>query len=142
MTQLGLYDQGYRVALEEKLAGLNLVGELEIRTTADSLEAAQGKMAREVDAELLSAQTKVALAIRVALAKLDRGEFGRCDECGDPISPRRLGAVPWAAFCLACQEGKDREEEGRVRLVPFGRQWEAGSAPWRGNLEKAGTGRF
>jgi DnaK suppressor protein len=37
-----------------------------------------------------------------ALAKLDEGTYGTCDECGDPIPPARLRAMPDSAFCVAC----------------------------------------
>ncbi|MEX2367766.1 MAG: TraR/DksA family transcriptional regulator [Pseudohongiellaceae bacterium] len=38
-----------------------------------------------------------------ALAKLDKGDYGYCDECGLPISISRLGVQPDAAYCLDCQ---------------------------------------
>jgi DnaK suppressor protein len=37
-----------------------------------------------------------------ALAKLDEGSYGRCDECGGPIGDERLDAVPWAVRCVRC----------------------------------------
>jgi DnaK suppressor protein len=37
-----------------------------------------------------------------ALAKLDDGSYGRCDECGGPIGDERLDAVPWAVRCVHC----------------------------------------
>lgn len=42
--------------------------------------------------------------IQQALHRLDRGTFGICQECNQPISPRRLEAVPWATFCVPCEE--------------------------------------
>lgn len=42
--------------------------------------------------------------IQQALRRLDRGTFGICQECNQPISPKRLDAVPWATFCVPCQE--------------------------------------
>lgn len=42
--------------------------------------------------------------IQQALHRLDQGSFGICQECNQPISPRRLDAVPWATFCMPCQE--------------------------------------
>jgi RNA polymerase-binding transcription factor DksA len=37
-----------------------------------------------------------------ALAKLDAGEYGRCEECGGSISDARLEAMPTARTCIAC----------------------------------------
>ena len=48
--------------------------------------------------------------IDAAIARLDRGEFGVCEECGDTISPKRLQVIPWAAYCIACQDQFDVEE--------------------------------
>lgn len=48
--------------------------------------------------------------IDAAIARLDRGEFGVCEECGQAISPKRLQVVPWAAYCIACQDQFDVEE--------------------------------
>ena len=39
-----------------------------------------------------------------ALLRLDEGEFGDCMNCGEEVERKRLEAVPWSAFCLACQE--------------------------------------
>jgi DnaK suppressor protein len=42
--------------------------------------------------------------IDAALERLDRGEFGICEECGEAIPLKRLEAIPWAACCVPCQE--------------------------------------
>ena len=36
-----------------------------------------------------------------ALVKLDEGTYGRCDQCGEPIAPARLEAMPASRFCVA-----------------------------------------
>jgi DnaK suppressor protein len=38
--------------------------------------------------------------VRRALAKLDDGSYGRCDECGTQIPPGRLEVRPWSTRCL------------------------------------------
>lgn len=45
-----------------------------------------------------------------ALARLDDGTFGRCLRCGAAIPEERLEVLPWAAFCIACQQ---LEKDGR-----------------------------
>ena len=42
--------------------------------------------------------------VGAALERMDREDYGVCMNCGDPISDRRLRAIPWALHCLACQE--------------------------------------
>ena len=39
-----------------------------------------------------------------ALAKFDKGTYGICENCGRPIDPARLEAVPYAVLCLSCQQ--------------------------------------
>lgn len=41
-------------------------------------------------------------AIDAAIGRLDAGTYGRCEHCGQPIDPARLGARPAAAACLRC----------------------------------------
>ncbi len=45
---------------------------------------------------------------RAALERLDDGEYGDCQECGDPIEYRRLEARPETPLCLACQSARER----------------------------------
>jgi DnaK suppressor protein len=47
---------------------------------------------------------KLLREISDALLRIDDGMYGDCMECEQPISPRRLDAVPWARYCVACQE--------------------------------------
>jgi DnaK suppressor protein len=39
-----------------------------------------------------------------ALHRIDRDHYGICLECDEPISLKRLEAVPWARYCVTCQE--------------------------------------
>jgi DnaK suppressor protein len=40
--------------------------------------------------------------IRLALRRIERGDYGKCESCGKPIAPARLEALPWTAFCIGC----------------------------------------
>lgn len=42
--------------------------------------------------------------IEEALNRMEDGEYGVCMECDEPISIKRLQAVPWARYCVRCQE--------------------------------------
>jgi DnaK suppressor protein len=42
--------------------------------------------------------------VEEALVRLDVGEYGYCQGCGDSIAPNRLRSVPWTPYCLGCQE--------------------------------------
>lgn len=49
-----------------------------------------------------------------ALARMNDGSYGTCQECGDAISLKRLEALPWALFCVSCQELLSSSEEGTM----------------------------
>jgi DnaK suppressor protein len=39
-----------------------------------------------------------------ALRRFEQGTYGICEECGQPIPPERLEALPYATTCLKCQQ--------------------------------------
>lgn len=47
---------------------------------------------------------KLLREISDALRRVANGQYGICLECEEPISGKRLDAVPWARYCVACQE--------------------------------------
>ena len=46
--------------------------------------------------------------VEAALRRVDRGTYGVCEGCGEPIPEARLRALPWARFCIACTERRQR----------------------------------
>jgi DnaK suppressor protein len=60
---------------------------------------------RELDL-VLSAQARAAITeIDRALAKIDAGTYGVCEQCGEDIPQARLRALPYAALCVGCKSG-------------------------------------
>lgn len=47
--------------------------------------------------------------LNTALERIERGTYGVCRVCGEPIESERLAALPEADTCLKCQETLDRE---------------------------------
>src|SRR6266700_2953309 len=45
-----------------------------------------------------------------ALERIQHGNFGECAECGGDIEPKRLEAIPWARYCVKCQEARDKAD--------------------------------
>jgi DnaK suppressor protein len=45
-----------------------------------------------------------------ALLRIEEGNFGECDECGEDIELRRLEARPTATLCVSCKEDQERKE--------------------------------
>lgn len=48
--------------------------------------------------------------VEAALLRIETGSFGICQACEEPITPKRLDAVPWARFCIPCQEREASSE--------------------------------
>ncbi len=51
-------------------------------------------------------------AVDAALARLAAGNYGECDDCGEPIAIARLLAYPAATRCIACQERHEQRQNG------------------------------
>ncbi len=86
---------------------------------ADSEDIAQDiadKAANSYTKEFLFSQSSNdrALLARVeeALVRIREGNFGECINCGDEMNPKRLEAVPWARYCIKCQE---KIEQGHIQ---------------------------
>ena len=46
--------------------------------------------------------------INRALARIEAGEYGICNGCGEPIPPGRLAVMPTSEYCVHCAERRDR----------------------------------
>jgi DnaK suppressor protein len=81
---------------------------------------------KEIAALLAHEDSQRWLAINAALAKIESGEYGQCDECGQPIDAARLQAVPTAAFCLRCQRNYEERvrEQGSGGVMISDEKWE------------------
>jgi len=47
---------------------------------------------------------KLLREVEDALRRMEQGTYGICHECDEPISLKRLDAIPWAKYCVTCQE--------------------------------------
>lgn len=104
--------EAFREALLRKK--IELVGTAGVRTLQATMEnnSRQGDMAdqasgnNEVHIALKLRQTdaKILQAIEEALQRIDKGTFGVCRDCGNPIADARLHAIPWTRVCINCKE--------------------------------------
>ena len=58
--------------------------------------------------------------IDAALKRLDRDEFGLCADCEESIPAKRLKVVPWAAYCVPCQDRRSDAASGREQRTGDG----------------------
>jgi RNA polymerase-binding transcription factor DksA len=97
------------MALDEELAELQFEPDPDrLGETGDALdgmrEADADREARLGTYELLQL---VRAEVVAAIAKLDAGTYGICDDCGELIAPNRLTALPYALQCVDCA-GRER----------------------------------
>ncbi|HUQ00177.1 MAG TPA: TraR/DksA family transcriptional regulator [Aeromicrobium sp.] len=109
-----------RAALEEDLVRLRAELDLSARDLQDLLrdgvdsagndQADIGSTSLERDAELSLAanQRELLLQTEKALDRLDKGTYGQCESCGNPIGKGRLMAFPRATLCLECKQREER----------------------------------
>ena len=83
---------------------------LAIETSPDELDRIQHASERDMAIGNLERDSSRLLEVRAALRRIESRTFGVCIHCEENISPKRLAAVPWTSFCIACQEASDREK--------------------------------
>jgi DnaK suppressor protein len=79
-----------------------------IEKSPDALDEVQHAAERELAIRNLDRESNLLRNVRGALRRLHDGSFGVCSHCEDEISPKRLAAVPWTAYCIQCQELADK----------------------------------
>ena len=62
-------------------------------------------------------ERKLILKIKEALARIEDGAFGICEECGEEISEERLKARPVTTLCIDCKTKAEEEEKKKTSLV-------------------------
>jgi DnaK suppressor protein len=108
--------ESYRKKLQEKRRELtqayirdkNYGRESDDGGTQDLADKASTSYTKEFLYSLSNSERSILQLVERALARIKEGEFGVCEECGEPIQKKRLDAVPWARLCLRCQEAMDR----------------------------------
>lgn len=74
----------------------------------DVVEFAVRTAEQDVTAVTASLRSQLLKEVDSALGRYARGTYGSCEGCREEISPSRLKAIPWARYCLACQELRSR----------------------------------
>jgi len=77
----------------------------------DLADRASSETDRSIELRARDRQRKLIAKINAALARLDDGTYGYCEETGEPISLRRLEARPIATLSIDAQERHERKEK-------------------------------
>ena len=68
-------------------------------------------LSEDISLRQLSAHRGTLLKIDEALRKLDEGTYGICEDCGEDINEGRLKVLPFAIYCVECQEKLEHLEK-------------------------------
>ncbi len=119
--ELAKFEEMLRAQQVELASSGRRLDSITIERSADQLEEAQYKSARELAVANLSRESTLRQGVAMGLLRIQDGTFGTCVHCGDDISRRRLEAVPWTPFCIRCQEAADLGEESVLESInqPF-----------------------
>jgi DnaK suppressor protein len=70
----------------------------------DLADQASGNNEVHIQLKLKQTDAKILQAIEEALYRMEKGLYGICRDCGDPIAPARLEAIPWTRVCITCKQ--------------------------------------
>lgn len=109
----------FREVLEDKRTALiqnakNMKAEgmtLDIDDLPDEMDLAASEGMQSFEFRLRGREKTFLQKIDRALRKIDDGEFGVCEECGEEISAKRLEARPETTLCIRCKEDQERHEK-------------------------------
>jgi DnaK suppressor protein len=76
-------------------------------TTVDLADKAANSYTKEFLFGQTNTERNLLALIDGALKRIKDGTFGECANCEEEMQQKRLDAVPWAAYCIECQEKKE-----------------------------------
>lgn len=74
----------------------------------DQADVGSKGLERDAEMSLRANQSELLLQTEKALDRLDKGTYGQCESCGEPIGKNRLMAFPRATLCLTCKQREER----------------------------------
>ena len=91
-----------RMLLIEKLKGNDL--SVDDSETPDPVDLAVRNYSKNVMLAVSENESRQLTLVDEALLRVEDDEYGVCQNCEKDINPKRLAAIPWARYCLTCQE--------------------------------------
>jgi DnaK suppressor protein len=91
-----------RELLFQKLKGNDL--SVDDSETPDPVDLAVRNYSKNVQLAVSENESRQLALIDEAILRLDDNEYGECQNCEKEINPKRLAAIPWARYCLDCQQ--------------------------------------
>jgi len=82
----------------------------------DALDLAASESSRDFSLRLASRERQMLKKIQHSLTRMEEGEYGVCESCGEPITYKRLLVRPVAAQCIDCKTQAEQLER-RSRFI-------------------------
>lgn len=94
--------------LQEKRRGMVANRSAEIDSNPeygrDEGDRANASQAKEMTFLRTSQERGLLELVDAALSRIREGTYGECEHCGQEVGLKRLDAIPWTRYCIACQE--------------------------------------
>ena len=84
-----------------------------ISIPTDKEELGSDNAEQELTLTLLGSGENILDQVEAAIHRVEDGDYGRCEECGEEIPKSRLDAIPYAADCVRCASQRE------TALLPF-----------------------
>lgn len=81
--------------------------DIAIAKNAEEMDAIQQGSDRTLALDSLTRKWETMTLISEALKRIESDTYGICAQCDEQIGAKRLAAIPWAKYCIRCQEQKD-----------------------------------
>lgn len=111
-----------KAELERSIAGLTEAHPTPVSSTEanegprDHEDVATDFLETQTEQSILSNQQTLLTLVENALQRLGNGTYGLCLQCGKPIPPKRLEALPWAERDVRCEEQLEQVYESREEV--------------------------
>ena len=81
--------------------------EMEVEPAREAIDDSAQTAQRQFSAERMELYSRTLRQVKAALGRLEDGSYGICLRCEEEIGQKRLDALPWAPFCVECQQGAE-----------------------------------
>ena len=107
MSELNLKDTKEKLLAERDILITKLKGNdlsIDDSETPDPVDLAVKNYSKNVMLAVSENESRQLALIDEALLRVEDEEYGLCQNCEKEINPKRLAAIPWARYCLNCQQ--------------------------------------